>query len=335
MRQATARRRGGRRSGSMPQRPPPRSRSGSSGQRSGRTSPSWSGAAPFNTIEPVLSPTARISATSSGARRLGGGGRSSARLSSIGRPPGSWMSVGATQATGLVREVPLRGELHQRQAVALGDRAHAVELGHRRLDPARGAKQAVVARGEVVARAHVVPEQPAVVDDARDDAGRRAAAAAPSASSPGHGSNGLRISIAQSIRSPKRSRHAMTSSVKPFAGPGATPMAPVRPSSRSARHARPRPPRWCSPCGRGCGAAGRRRRRCRTARGCARSRMPQVVRVALGAAQARVGEAREALGPVALAVVEVVPDGADEAYVTARDAAQRASDAARSASPAP
>ena len=41
--------------------------------------------------------------------------------------------------------------------------------------------------------------------------------------------------IAQSIASPKRSKHEIRSSVKPFAGPGATPIALARPSSRSAR----------------------------------------------------------------------------------------------------
>ena len=40
--------------------------------------------------------------------------------------------------------------------------------------------------------------------------------------------------IAQSIRSPKRSKHEITSSVKPLAGPGATPSSDVRPASRSA-----------------------------------------------------------------------------------------------------
>ena len=50
----------------------------------------------------------------------------------------------------------------------------------------------------------------------------------------GHGSSGLRITIAQSMRAPKRSKQSMTSSVKPFAGPGATPRLRVRPSSRSA-----------------------------------------------------------------------------------------------------
>ena len=56
-------------------------------------------------------------------------------------------------------------------------------------------------------------------------------------SSPGHGSSGLRITIAQSIRSPKRSRQSITSSVKPFAGPGATPSLRVSPSARTASSA--------------------------------------------------------------------------------------------------
>ena len=42
------------------------------------------------------------------------------------------------------------------------------------------------------------------------------------------------MTIAQSIRSPKRSRQAIRSSVKPLAGPGATPIAAASPASRSA-----------------------------------------------------------------------------------------------------
>ena len=52
-------------------------------------------------------------------------------------------------------------------------------------------------------------------------------------------------------------------------------------------------------------------------------RHPQVVGVLVRAAQARVGEAREAARPVALALVEVVADGADQAVVLARHARQR------------
>src|SRR5918997_964529 len=89
-------------------------------------------------------------------------------------------------------------------------------------------------------------------------------AAASSASSPGHGSSGLRMSMAQSIRSPKRSKQSMTSSVKPFAGPGAP--------------------------------------------------------------QAGVGKAREPLGPLALALVEVVADRADQRVGVAVDAGERAAE---------
>ena len=47
---------------------------------------------------------------------------------SAGPPaPASWIRVGATQATGVVGEVPLAGELHRGQPVALGDRAHPLE----------------------------------------------------------------------------------------------------------------------------------------------------------------------------------------------------------------
>ena len=52
-------------------------------------------------------------------------------------------------------------------------------------------------------------------------------------------------------------------------------------------------------------------------------RHPQVVGVVVGPAQRRVGEAREAARPVALALVEVVADGADQRVVLARDPGQR------------
>jgi hypothetical protein len=41
--------------------------------------------------------------------------------------------------------------------------------------------------------------------------------------------------IAQSISSAKRSKQSIRSSVKPLAGPGATPSRRVSPSSRTAR----------------------------------------------------------------------------------------------------
>ena len=63
------------------------------------------------------------------------------------------------------------------------------------------------------------------------------AAAASSTSSPGQGSSGLRMTIAQSIESPKRSKHSMTSSVKPLAGPGADPEQSGQPGAGTASRA--------------------------------------------------------------------------------------------------
>ena len=124
-------------------------------------------------MQPVLSPIARISATSSARQhRAAARAASSARLSSIGRAssPGSWISVGATQATGSWARFQRARELEHRQAVALGDRAHALHLLAPALDPARRPERAVVPARERVAGQHVVVEQPAVVDDARDQA---------------------------------------------------------------------------------------------------------------------------------------------------------------------
>ena len=97
-RQAAARSR----SGSIPQRPASADSSALIGQRSGSGSPSKSGAAPLSDMLPVLSPIARISATSAAVSTGPGRAASSARLASIGFAPwpGSWISVGATQATG-------------------------------------------------------------------------------------------------------------------------------------------------------------------------------------------------------------------------------------------
>ena len=53
---------------------------------------------------------------------------------------------------------------------------------------------------------------------------------------------------------------------------------------------------------------------------------PHVVRVALGTAQARIGEAREALGTFALARVEIVSDGADDGEIRAGDPGERAAE---------
>jgi len=53
---------------------------------------------------------------------------------------------------------------------------------------------------------------------------------------------------------------------------------------------------------------------------------PDVVGVAVRAAQGGVGEAREALGPGALALVEVVADRPDHHHVVAGHAGQRAAE---------
>ena len=51
-------------------------------------------------------------------------------------------------------------------------------------------------------------------------------------------------------------------------------------------------------------------------------RHPQVARVLLGAAQARVGEAREALGAVTLTHIEVVAHRANDADLVTREVAR-------------
>ena len=75
---------------------------------------------------------------------------SSARLSSIGRAsePLSWISVGATQRTGGLREVPEAGELQRREAVALGVGAHPLEPARGPPAPTLGPEAAVVVRAK-------------------------------------------------------------------------------------------------------------------------------------------------------------------------------------------
>ena len=119
----------------------------------------------------------------------------------------------------------------------------------------------------------------------------------------------------------------MRSSVKPLAGPGATPIARGQAGGAQLGHRGPH---------RRAGVAG--------AVGVVEQEHvegldaaalqgslaghAQVGPVLVGAAQPRVGEAGEALGALALAGVEVVADGADERVVVARQALQRAADEA-------
>ena len=148
-------------------------------------------------------------------------------------------------------------------------------------------------------------------------------------SSAGHGSSGLRMTIAQSISSPKRSRQSMMSSVKPLAGPGATPRRPVEPVVADGAQRLP------DGLARVAGAVGVVQQQ--QVEGvdpdpleAALGGHPHVVGV-LGPArpaQARVGEARVALGALALALVEVVPDRADDADAVAVGAGERAAEQA-------
>ncbi len=119
----------------------------------------------------MLSPISRISAIASGLSLCSAGSAaSSARLSSIGRAPSpaSWIRVGDHGAHRVVAQVPLAGELHRRQPRGLGDRAHPLQPLTAPLDPAVGPERAVIAVGQLGARQHVVPEEPAVVDDPGD-----------------------------------------------------------------------------------------------------------------------------------------------------------------------
>ena len=99
----------------------------------GRASP------PLSVIEPWLSPIARSSATSASLSTTSAGTRGQLgalgldRLGAPGRPPGS--ASAPRSATAGVGEVPLAGELQQRQAVALGDRAASARAARGRARP--------------------------------------------------------------------------------------------------------------------------------------------------------------------------------------------------------
>ena len=127
----------GRGAGSMPQRPASADSSGVIAQRSGSGSPSKSGAAPLSAIEPVLSPIARISATSSALSTLdrADGGQLGALVLDRLRAAGLLDQRRRDAGDRAVREVPVAGELQHRQPVALGDRAHRLELGAARPRP--------------------------------------------------------------------------------------------------------------------------------------------------------------------------------------------------------
>ena len=161
----------GRWRGRCPSASPTAARSSSRGQRSGRSSPSWAGLAPFRAMQPALSPIARIAATSSSPSRCSAGSAaSSTRLSSIGQRlgPTSWIRVGATHSTaGWARfhwQASWIGVSPARSAIG----QQPLQLLQARLDPAGGTEGAVVALRQLHPRPQVAPEEAAVVDDAGD-----------------------------------------------------------------------------------------------------------------------------------------------------------------------
>ncbi len=313
------------RSGSMPQRSPTPASCSVIAQRSGRSSPSWSGAAPLSVIEPVLSPIARISATSSSLSTTSAGvAASSARLSSTGRAPGAGLldERGRAAPHGGVGEVPLAGELHRREPVALRDRAHPLDALEPALDPARRAKAAVVGARELVAGGEVAVEEPAVVHDAGDHLHALAL---------GRGEHQLarpRLERVEDDHRPVDHVAEALEAVDQVEGEAVGRTGRDADGAREPRvaqggHALPHD---------GAGVAG--------AVGVVEEQQVEVLEpaalqlplggeaqvggVAVGAAQAGVGEARIAARAVALAVVEVVAHRADRAEVLAGHALERA-----------
>ena len=110
-------------------------------QRSGRAAPSCAGFAPFRSMLPVLSPIARSSLHLGRAQQRLCSQRGELRalvLDRAGRPIGRAALLDQSRgdaAHGRVGEVPLAGELQQRQPVALGVGAHPLELLVARLAP--------------------------------------------------------------------------------------------------------------------------------------------------------------------------------------------------------
>jgi hypothetical protein len=103
--------------------------------------------------------------------------------------------------------------------------------------------------------------------------------------------------IAQSMRSPKRSRQAIRSRVKPLAGPVADAVGVVEQQQVERVGADPLQALL--------------------------GRHPQVARVLVGPPQPRIGEAWKPFRPFPLTLVEVVPDGADQRVLVPRHPSQR------------
>ena len=124
-------------------------------------------------MQPVLSPMAAIassSASSSTGSRGHRGELGALGLDGLGGGPGLLDERRRDAGHRRLRERPGARELQQREAVAVGDRAQLVEPRAPRLDPARGAVAAVVGLAQRALVRHVVVEEPAVVDDAREHA---------------------------------------------------------------------------------------------------------------------------------------------------------------------
>jgi hypothetical protein len=189
------------------------------------------------------------------------------------------------------------------------------------LDPAFGPVGPVVAGFELVAgQTEIAVEHAAVIDHAGHHLHARVFTGGQREPT-GQGSSGLRMSIAQSMSSPKRSKQPTRSSEKPLAGPGAMPSRLVRPSS-------------LAPSGLPDGLAGV----AEFVRVVQHEQVEMVgaaafeflgrrpcgrTGVSIRAAQFGIGEARIAAAALALAFVEIVADHADQAVARAVDALER------------
>ena len=227
---------------------------------------------------------------------------------------------------GVVRQAPLRGELQQRQVVALGDRAQPLELLGAGLDPAVGAERAVVARREGVAGLDVVPEQAAVVDDARHDVDVVLARGAQAQL----GRPGL-----ERVEDDHRPVDQLAEALEAVDDVQREAVGGARRDAEAAGEALVADGAQRLPDGlaRVAGAVGVVQQQQvegvdPEALEAALGRHPHVVGVPVRPAQARVGEARVALGALALALVEVVPDRADDADAVAVGAGERAAEQA-------
>ena len=310
----------GRARGRRPSACPASASSSLSAQRSGRSSPSCAGFAPFSAMQPVLSPIARISATSSSRRAAARRAAPPVRPAwpRSGRPPAcaSWIRVGTTHSTaGWARfhwQASWIGVSRARSAIG---RTRSSFSSPASIQPS-GRKARWSPCGELHAGPQVAPEEAAVVDDPGDhpDAvlGRRVEAelarpglerveddhrpvdAVAEALEAGDQVEGEAVGRARGDADPRRQaglaqgRHPVPDRLARVADPvGVVEEQQVEGGGAEPLEA-------------------------------ALGRHPQVAGVLVRAAQARIGEARKAARPVALALVEVVADGADQAVVLAR-----------------